>query len=339
MVVFTLVLFVISSIFNPIYSQRAKKNNKRAASTGRSTKRAATSSAGRSTRRAATSSRTSTTTSSPAITETATTGVNDLLKLQDFLSTQFTQLAERINNINEKVNFIQNEIATMKGIQLSDLKKEVTSRGHSTERILATPIDRTFENNTILSLNRGAYEVEIASAGGGAGGGCNSYLGYRGGNGSLWRGIIHLLEDRNNVELWIGAGGCAIPQNKARAGGCSEFRVNGKIIQSVSGGTGGGNGNIGRWGECSHTSSRTSYSAIMSATCAGGCGGEGGQENVDYGGGCGYGKHGWIRVRRVRDLPEATTSSSKSSSSSSSKSNSSSSSYKHSRKASSRHSR
>ena len=325
-------LFVFSSIFNPIYSQR--RSSKRAASSGRSTKRAATS--GRSTRRAATS-RTSTTTSSPAITETATTttGVNDLLKLQDFLGTQFIQLAERINNINEKVNFIQNEIATMKGIQLSDLKKEVTSRGHSTERILATPIDRTFENNTILSLNRGEYEVEIASAGGGAGGGCNSYLGYRGGNGSLWRGIIHLLEDRNDVQVVIGAGGCAVPRNLARAGGCSAFMVNGKAIQSVSGGTGGGNGNIGRWGECS----RFSHSAVMSATCAGGCGGDGGKENVNYGGGCGYGKHGWIRVRKVRDLPEATTSSSKSSSSSSFKSSSSSSSYKHSRKASRGHAR
>ena len=54
-VVFTLVLFVFSSIFNPIYSKTAKKNNKRAASTGRSTKRSAT--GGKSVRTSTSSSR------------------------------------------------------------------------------------------------------------------------------------------------------------------------------------------------------------------------------------------------------------------------------------------
>ena len=125
-VVFTLVLFVISSIFNPIYSQRRSgRNNKRAASTGRSTKRAATS--GRSTKRAASNGRTSQRAGRSTRRSATNGGGGEVRTVNNSTSRDNASLEDRIKSLEDLVALHETKLKEFEGKLLSTPAGDVAS--------------------------------------------------------------------------------------------------------------------------------------------------------------------------------------------------------------------
>ena len=168
-------LFVISSIFNPIYSQRRSgRNNKRAASTGRSTKRAATSgrstkraaTTGRSTKRAVSNGRTSQRAGRSTRRSATNGGGGEVRTVNNSTSCDNASLEDRIKSLEDLVALHETKLKEFEGKLLSTPAGDVAS-GTSANAVDCENSDygilsfvRNSENDSWMISGRGKLDKE-----------------------------------------------------------------------------------------------------------------------------------------------------------------------------------